>query len=190
LATLDAPMVEIGQITGRLVGSTAPAAEFIFSDPKDWMDRSLESPTIYSFVMNNHWGTNYRADQEGPVEFRYSIRPHGAYSPPEAVRFGVQCSQPLLATVASRPAATEPRLTVMPAGVIVTSLRPSRDGKAMIARLYGASGKAEQATIRWAAPVPKAVWVSDLSERPLQAVDGTVDVPAWGVVTLRADLRE
>ena len=190
LATLDAPMVEIGQITGRLIGSPSDPTEYLFSNPKAWMDRALESPTIYSFVMNNHWGTNYRADQEGLVEFRYSIRPHGAYSPLEAVRFGVQCSQPLLATIASEPASTEPRLTVMPAGVIVTSLRPSREGKAMIARLYGASGRAEQATIRWAAPVPKAVWVSDLSERPLQAVAETVDVPAWGVVTLRADLPE
>ena len=190
LATLDAPMVEIGQITGRLIGSSSEPTEFLFSNPKDWMDRALESPTIYSFVMNNHWGTNYRADQEGLVEFRYSIRPHGAYVPLEAVRFGVQCSQPLLATIVSEPAATEPRFTVMSEGVVVTSLRPSRDGKAIIVRLYAASGRAEQATIRWATPVPKALWVSDLSERPFQAVAGTVDVPAWGVVTLRADLRE
>ena len=60
----------------------------------------------------------------------------------------------------------------------------------MIVRLYGASGRAEQAMIRWAAPVPKSVWLSDLSERPLREIAGAVDVPAWGVVTLRADLRE
>ena len=60
----------------------------------------------------------------------------------------------------------------------------------MIVRLYGASGRSERAAIRWADPVPKSVWISDLSERPLQAVAGPVDVPARGVLTLRADLNE
>ena len=40
----------------------------------------------------------------------------------------------------------------------MTSLRPSRDGKALMVRLFGVSDKAEKAAIRWAAPVPKAIW--------------------------------
>jgi hypothetical protein len=187
-ATPDAPMVEIGQITGILSGSPADAQAYLYSDPKYWMDHSLESPTIYSFVMNNHWGTNYCADQQGLVEFRYSIAPHGAYDSLEATRFGVQCSQPLLASVGAEPATAEPRLTISRAGVIVTSLRPSRDGKALIVRLFGAAGRAEKVTLHWSAPAPQALWLSDLGERPLTAVHGAIDVPAWGVVSLRAEM--
>jgi len=102
----------------------------------------------------------------------------------------MECSQPLLASAATDPATSRPRLTVSPAAVIVTALRPSRDGKALIVRLFGVSDRAEKAGVRWAAPEPKAVWLSDLREQPGEAVTGTVDVPAWGVVTLRADLPE
>ena len=132
-APLDAPMVEIARITGTLSGSPADSQDYLYPDPKYWMDRSLESPTIYSFVMNNHWGTNYCADQQGLVEFRYSIAPHGAYDPLGATRFGVQRSQPLLASVgrgAGRRGAASDGFS--PREVIVTSLRPSRDGKALM----------------------------------------------------------
>jgi hypothetical protein len=189
-APADAPMVEIGAITGTLSGSGPNSADYLYMDPKYWMDRSLESPPIYSFAMNNHWGTNYCADQQGLVPFRYSIRPHGPYQPAESLRFGIECSQPLLASAASQPTAGQPRLMVSPADMIVTSLRPSRDGKALIVRLFNAGDRSQNATIRWAPPEPQAVWQSDLSERPLSAVTGPIDVPAWGVITLRAAVPE
>ena len=31
------------------------------------------SPLLYSYAMNNYWHTNYKADQEGPVNF-YAIQ--------------------------------------------------------------------------------------------------------------------
>ncbi len=46
------------------------------------------SATFYSWVMNNHWHTNYRAYQEGETTFHYFIRPHAAYDPVEAAKFG------------------------------------------------------------------------------------------------------
>jgi alpha-mannosidase len=81
-----------------------------------------------------------------------------------------------------------PRVTVSPAGVVVTALRPSRDGKALMLRLFGAGGAAEKAVLRWAAPKPNAVSISDLREQPIRAAGETIDVPAWGVVTLRAEM--
>jgi alpha-mannosidase len=92
--------------------------------------------------------------------------------------------------VETHPAATQPRLVVSPPGVIVTSLRPSRDKKALLVRLYRAGQEAERATVRWAAPAPKAVWKTDLSGLPLEPAGDTIDIPAWGVVTVRADLPE
>jgi alpha-mannosidase len=198
-AAPDAPIVEVARITGTLSGSPTNSEAYLYPDPKDWMDRALEGPAIYSFVMNNHWGTNYCADQQGLVEFRYSLAPHGPYRPLDALRFGIERSQPLLASVggparraagARGAAAIEPRLSISPAGVILTSLRPSRDGKAMIVRLYAASGETERAVVRWAAPAPKAVWLSDLTERPLSAAGPSIEVPAGGVVTLRAESAE
>ena len=53
--------------------------------------------------MNNHWDTNYKADQEGPATFRYAIWSHGAFRAEDTARFGVDCSQPLLVRPASGP---------------------------------------------------------------------------------------
>ena len=66
--TPDAPLVEIGGITANLIGS--------LSDPRSWLDKIEPSTTIYSWAMNNHWHTNYRAEQEGPTVFRFVIWPH------------------------------------------------------------------------------------------------------------------
>jgi hypothetical protein len=37
--------------------------------------------------------------------------------------------------------------------------------------------------------MPRSVWLSNASEKPLTRVAGPITVPAWGLVTLRAELR-
>ena len=66
LATIDAPLLEVGRIT---------------CDPTavGWIKQLEPTQTLYSYVMNNYWETNYKAGQEGPTTFRYSLQPHLAY---------------------------------------------------------------------------------------------------------------
>ena len=45
-------------------------------------------------------------------------------------------------------------------------------------------------TLSWADPAPKSVRLSNLAEEPLSEVTGPIDVPAWGLVTLRAELPD
>jgi hypothetical protein len=53
--------------------------------------------TIYSWVMNNHWHTNFPLSQEGKFLFRYRIFPHNnTYNADKASRFGMEQSQPLI----------------------------------------------------------------------------------------------
>src|SRR6202035_412468 len=61
--SLDAPLVEIGDVSANLLGSQR--------DPTVWREYIEPTQKFYSWVMNNHWSTNYRAYQEGIVEFRY-----------------------------------------------------------------------------------------------------------------------
>ena len=72
--------------------------------------------------------------------------------------------------------------------VIVASIKPSNDRKAWIVRLFGAAGKEAKTTIRWGTARPKSVWISNLAEDRCKAVTGPIDVPAFGIVTLRAEL--
>jgi hypothetical protein len=177
---VDAPLVEVGGITANLVDSKA-------NEWRTWIQHLEPSQTIYSWVMNNHWYTNYRADQEGPVVFRYAICAHKAFVPEEAARFGMGCSQPLIVTAASSMESKSPRLAVSPAGVLVGVFKPSDEGKGSIVKLFGASGKAQSVKLAWADPAPRQVWMSDTSEQPRQKVGQVIEVPGWGIVTLRAE---
>ncbi|MBI5394602.1 MAG: hypothetical protein HZA91_04820 [Verrucomicrobia bacterium] len=179
--TLDAPLVQVGGITATLLNS-----QF---NPDVWRKKIEPTQKLYVWAMNNHWGTNYRAYQEGPVVFRFVLRPHRGTTPAEATRFATGFSQPLVATPArGRAPSPAPLLRVEPADVLVTAMKPSDDGKAWIVRLFGAGGTPADAKLVWSRPAPKNVWLSDTSERPLQKLSGDVSVPAWGVVTVRAEL--
>jgi alpha-mannosidase len=96
-------------------------------------------------------------------------------------------SQPLLpAPARGEKAPTKPLLRLDSPDVLVTALKPSDDGQAIIVRLFGASGKNVRTKLAWARSGES--WLSDTSEKALEKVQGAVTVPAWGVVTLRVTL--
>jgi alpha-mannosidase len=182
--TLDAPLVQAGGLTATLLNSQ--------TNPDVWRKHVEPTQKLYSWTMNNHWGTNYRAYQEGPTVFRFILRPHRQRDPAEAARFATGFSQPLLAARATGIVGANhhsPLLIVEPADVLVTALKPSDDGRAIIVRLFGAATQARSASLKWGDTQPKAVFLSDTSERAGERVGGRIEVPASGLVTLRAEFR-
>jgi alpha-mannosidase len=181
--SLDAPLVQVGGMTANLLNSQ--------SNPDVWRKKVGPTQKLYSWAMNNHWGTNYRAYQDGPHVFRFLLRPHRQLDTAAASRVAIAASQPLQPTAARGPkAATSSRFSLSSPNILVTALKPSDDGKAMILRLWGASGRDESTAIQWSAPAPKRVWLSDTSEKALKPAGNTITVPAWGLVTLRAELAK
>jgi alpha-mannosidase len=177
-ATVDAPLVEVGAIT---------------SDPRSktvgWLKHIKKTTTLYSYVMNNYWETNYKAGQEGPTTFRYSIKPHKRFDSGSASRFGTERSHPLIAVpVDSKIPAQNSILSVKPPRVIVTAFKPSEDGKAKIVRLFNAGGRPEKVRLAWARPAPKTVWLSNFAEEQISKITGPVDMAAYEIVTLRVSL--
>ncbi len=52
----------------------------------------LKNGWLFSYVMNNYWFTNYKADQGGQMAFSYSITTQAA-TDAQAARFGWQASK-------------------------------------------------------------------------------------------------
>jgi hypothetical protein len=178
---IDAPLVQLGGITANLIGSQ--------TDPKPWMTVVPPTQTLYSWAMNNHWHTNYRAEQEGPTTFRFSIRPHKAFDQAAAYRFGVEQSQPLVAIAAGNaPAPAAPRLTLGTDAVMVTLLQPG-EGPSLVVRLFNTSGQTQEVKLNWAGPAPKSVEMTDLTGRPGKKIDGPLSMAPMEIVTLRATME-
>ena len=181
--TRDAPLIQVGGLTATLLNSQ--------TNPGIWRKKIEPTQKFYAWVMNNHWGTNYRAYQEGPVTFRFLLRPHGPSDPAEASRLAIGFSQPLLVAPSRNdfPLDPGPLLRTSANEVLITALKPSDDGRALMVRLFGAAGRTVRTTLLWTRTPPEKLSLSDTSEKPGRRLTGPVEVPAYGVVTLRAEWR-
>ena len=194
-STADAPLMELGGLTANLPRSQP--------DPNAYLKSIKPSAKIYSWVMNNHWHTNYRADQEGPVWFRFAIQPHGIYDPAAAARFGVDSTEPLIVAPAKGPRPMPARLrldspsdspasadlsrqSAAAAEVIASAFKPSDDGQALIVRLYNPTDQPHTARPIWDPPI-RNTWLSSASEESGQPAPAAITVPGLGTVTLRAE---
>ena len=177
-ATLDAPLVQVGGITAIMLGGQ--------TNPDVWRKKIEPTQKLYSWAMNNHWETNYRAYQEGLVTFRYALRPHKKMVPVEATQFATGLTQPFVVTQSINTLPSAPLLTLSSKNIVVLSLKPSDDGKALMVTLFNASDKNEKTTLKWSTPI-KATYISNTSEVAIKASAGEIEVPAWDVVTVRSE---
>jgi hypothetical protein len=177
-ATPDAPLIEVGAITNDPRGKSV-----------GWIESIQPSTTLYSYVMNNYWETNYKASQEGPTTFRYSIEPHNDFDPGKAAKFGTEQSQPLIAVpVDTKTPMQDSIMKVEPESIIVTALKPSSDGKAWIIRLFNAGGQIEKAAVTWSKPAPNTIWLSNMAEEEVNKLTGSIDMAAYDIVTLKVSM--
>ena len=180
-STLDAPLIEVGGIHVDV------------SDPftnEAWIKQLEPTQTLYSYVMNNYWETNYKASQDGMTTFHYSLMPHGKYDQAAAARFATERSQPLIVRPARRELPVPgSRLQLTGDKVLVTSLKPSEDGKAIIVRLFNAGDHEATTELTWPDRIPRSIAWSSPREETGQLLDGPFRLPALGIVTLRADFQ-
>jgi alpha-mannosidase len=179
--SLDAPLIEVGEISATMLGSQ--------KDPSVWRKQIEPTQKFYSWVMNNHWGTNYRAYQEGIVAFQYALRPHTGYDPALASRLAIGLSMPLLVARAATASPIDSKFVIEPNDVLPITFKPSEDGQAWIVRLFGASGENRKARLSETEvktiSSPPRMWLSDLSEQPLTPITSEIEVPGLDVVTVR-----
>jgi alpha-mannosidase len=168
--TKDAPLIEVGDIT-------ADATVY------GWIETLKPSRTIYSYIMNNYWETNYKAEQNGVVPFRYSIHPHGMFIPADAEKFAAQESEPLIVIpVKEKKGETESLFLIKNEGVIATALIPQTDG--YLIRLFNSGGNPQALEITWK-DKPSDVFFSDFDGNKTANYIAGVIIPAWGLRTMK-----
>lgn len=179
LITLDAPLIEVGGITANLLGSQR--------NPELWQKYIGPTQTLFSWVMNNHWGTNYRAYQEGLVTFRYALWPHHEFNAAENSKYAIGLSQPLLVEQASGQTPALSGIYPDQSEVIVTAFKPCDDGKGRLLTLFNSSAKAVKTKLVSRGNSFQHIWVSNVGEDKLQEISSDMEVPAWGVSVIRVE---
>jgi alpha-mannosidase len=173
-ATVDAPLIEIGAITAE----------------KPWMREIPPAQNFYSYVMNNYWHTNYKADQEGMALFRYSIRPHGEYRQEEAARFGIERRQPLVAARSGGIGTLVGSLYELESGgVLVLSTRPIATGGGWLLFLYNPTPLARPVGLKWNKNIPVSIHLSDSFGRAGEPIEGSFEIPANGSMYVRVNKK-
>ena len=179
----DAPLVAFGDI----VRGNWPA-EF---KPK--------SSAIFSWLMNNYWGTNFPAWQGGDYTFRYVLTSGATVDPVAWTRFGIEGMTPLEVTQVPE-APGESRLPldqanlleIDGAGVNLSTFKIAEDGQGSVLRLQETAGRASRARITSKYFKFVRAWLAtELEDKvsPLELHDGSIEVAMqpFQTLTLRAE---
>ncbi|NEU08543.1 glycoside hydrolase [Flavihumibacter sp. R14] len=177
--SIESPLIEFGNLTGNILDGARQAEK--------WLKTVPETQTLYSWLLNNHWDTNFPLEQGGVITSRYYVLLHGAYDPVVANRFGVEQHRPLIAVETAKTLANDPLVLVNNPRIMVSSLKRSADNQSVILRLRSVSEKAEQVALTWPLNKPVAVYQCLPDEKPLQSSSNTFTIPAYGLTSLRID---
>jgi alpha-mannosidase len=176
LTVSEAPLVEVGDLNSELPSPRNPY----------WKTSAGSSPRLASYVMNNYWHTNYKADQEGVSSYHYSILPHGQYNQVDVMRAGIERSQPFVVRqVEARVPKPAALFEVVPRNILVSYLKPVNGGHGYIVRLFNAGGSPETAMLTFTGG-PRSIYMSSPAEEKGKKV-AAVDIPANGIVTVRVE---
>jgi hypothetical protein len=178
LASLDAPLVEIGEISARLLGGQ--------SNPAAWRKNIAPTQTIYSWALNNHWETNYRANQEGIIPFRYALQPHQIFDPVAATQFASNLTEPFVVAAATKNKLSKSLLLLSSKNIVVLVLKPTEDGKAWIISLFNPGNKSEKTTLQWQQKI-KHSYYSNTAEARLELAPPELELAPLQLLTLRVE---
>lgn len=179
LATLDAPLLEIGGMHGQSWMSDLKA--------RPWIETYRPSSLLFSWVMNNAWFVNYKGYQEGPAAFRYVIRPHRGFDSSQAKKFGIEQSQPLIPVPVAEGQQGIPSLFTLEGSpsVIVSSLKPARDGNGWAIRLFNTTDREVTVKFNWGDKKTGPMYRSNPEEAIMEPLGPEIEMGGWEIVTLR-----
>lgn len=163
-----------------------------------------KSATIFSYVMNNYWHTNYRAGQGGDFEFRYAVTSAPRLDSRSLTRLALEEMRPAeLNHVVGQDKPGNPPRPLPPQGagfletsgsdVVLSTWKEAEDGKGMVLRFMETAGKRITETVRFDHAIIRAAHLASGVEAPessLPVEDNSIRLSfkPFEVVTVRVEL--
>jgi hypothetical protein len=151
---------------------------------KKWKDQGIPGTTNwFSYAMNNYWHTNYKADQEGPVHYHYTLRPHAAFDAVENEKSATAFTQPLIAIpVKEKTPAGKSLFRMNNDNIVVTSVTPQED-KSFLIRLYNPSESEQTTAFVWEQLKPSKI--IELKSGKVLSPDEKISLSEMDVIEIR-----
>jgi len=181
------------------VSKEAPLVQFGEINTGKWITDKLQikNGTIFSWIMNNYWYTNFRASQEGRVTFHYSITSYkGKIANSKASLFAQECNNPLIALPIDKnlkgtlPEKEHSFLFLDKKNVLLLALKKAEDKNGLIIRLIETEGK--DTTVKITLPflkIKKAYQTNLVEENektiPIQKHTIRIPIKSFGITTIR-----
>jgi len=149
---------------------------------KVWKKDPDTTPVLYSYVMNNYWHTNFKADQEGPVSFTYGLVPHGMLNTADIQKKGIAFNRPLILMPAGEKTVTGSLFTISNPKVVATTVMPVEGGLRI--RLFNTGGAPESFRINWINCKPSRVKCQGAATNETVLPGTILNLPAFGILEL------
>ncbi|MBZ5565392.1 MAG: hypothetical protein LAP13_23590 [Acidobacteriia bacterium] len=185
LVPVDAPLVNLGDINRG-------------TWPEEFRPKSA---TVFSWVMNNYWHTNYRRVQTGDYTFRYILTSGSTLTPESLARLGRDAMTPLEAgALISNDKFDNPARPLTPAptsfleadapNVALENWKTAEDGHGTILRLVEIAGQAATLHLQFPLFELKQAWLANAAEEnqreiPVSAHSLEVPIQPHQVLTIR-----
>jgi hypothetical protein len=145
---LETPLVEPGNMIDE--------RRIINQSHKEWKTKGEPSSTWFSYVMNNYWHTNYKADQNGISHYHYALKVHNTTVQSSIEKTASEFSEPLVAfQVKENERRNEGLFELTNDNIVVTSVTPSENG--FIVRLFNPETSLQQTFFRWKSLGPSRI---------------------------------
>jgi alpha-mannosidase len=120
--------------------------------------------TVFSYVMNNYWGTNYIAAQGGDFTFRYALTSAAKLDAANMSRTGWEQTTPLERTLVKSQDKAAPTVNPLPASrmsfletsdssVLLSAWKQAEEGEGSVLRFIELGGGASARTVRVSSPL-------------------------------------
>lgn len=162
-----------------------------------WRRRIEPDGTLFAYVVNNYWPTNFAARQGGELVTRFRLSLLGPGDPAEPVRRGWAACDSLYVSGPFETASPGPligkdrALLVADPGVLVVGAKPADDGEGAIVKLLDVAGTSRAVGIWPAAFRFVRARRTNLVEMNEDAIPvggdlrATAELKAWGVTAVR-----
>lgn len=174
-ASIETPLIELGGLTANLRGGA--------HGRMNWYKTLPKTQTMFSWALNNHWGTNFPLEQGGLIDLHYGILPHKAYDAVVAQRFGMEENRPLIAVPVAEKPVTNSWVRINNPKVFISILKQSDDGKGMILRLRSVSDKPEKVGLNWTNGMPGKLYNCLADEKPIHEIKDDQTILPFGTIS-------